>query len=215
MPICLAITDVDWALTKDVFAVIGTLVSAAGVGLASYIGLKGLATWSRQLKGTSNHELSRKALIELYRYREAVERARSPVMFGHETDLTPEEAKEVKFSDRRHFGRRKGYHGRFDRIAKAREPIHITLLDTEAIWGKKLGELFKPLFRLQNEFYTYVECDLIAADPQQDEDYRRSYREVIKNRRDISIRPAKSSSPLCKAKTWCALKFWWTPVLAF
>jgi methyl-accepting chemotaxis protein len=31
----------------------------------------------------------------------------------------------------------------------------------------------------------------------------------------IGIRPAKSSSPLGEAKTWCALKFKWTPFLAF
>ena len=31
----------------------------------------------------------------------------------------------------------------------------------------------------------------------------------------LCIRPAKSSSPHNKAKTWCALKFKWTPVLAF
>ena len=29
------------------------------------------------------------------------------------------------------------------------------------------------------------------------------------------IRPAKSSTQPCKAKTWCALKFKWAPVLAF
>ncbi len=28
-------------------------------------------------------------------------------------------------------------------------------------------------------------------------------------------RPAKSSTQPCKAKTWCALKFKWAPVLAF
>lgn len=28
-------------------------------------------------------------------------------------------------------------------------------------------------------------------------------------------RPAKSHTQACKAKTWCALKFKWVPVLAF
>ena len=31
----------------------------------------------------------------------------------------------------------------------------------------------------------------------------------------IGIRPAKSSTQPCKAKTWCALKFKWAPFLAF
>lgn len=33
--------------------------------------------------------------------------------------------------------------------------------------------------------------------------------------REMGIRPAKSSTQPCKAKTWCALKFKWAPVLAF
>lgn len=185
MSICFAISDVDWALTKDVFSVISTVVSAAGVGLAFYVGLKGLATWSRQLKGTSDHELSRKALIELYRYRESIERARSPVMFPYEMDLAIEEASGLTFPQRRHFGRKKGYQARFDRIAKARESIHGTLLDSEAVWGKDLCELFKPLFSLQHEFCTYVELDLVVSDPNEDESYRRSYLEIIKERRNI------------------------------
>lgn len=185
MSICLAITDADWTLTKDVFSVIGTLVSAAGVGLAFYVGLAGLSTWRRQLKGASDHELSRRALIELYRYREAIERARSPVMFEHETALSSEEANGKGFSQKNHLGKQKGYQARFERISKAREPIHATILDCEAVWGTQLGELFKALFKLQHEFWTYVECHLIATDPDNDEDYRRAYRDVIKNRRDV------------------------------
>jgi hypothetical protein len=32
---------------------------------------------------------------------------------------------------------------------------------------------------------------------------------------EIRMRPAKSSPQARKARTWCALKFRWTPVLAF
>lgn len=185
MSICFALDDANWTLTKDVFSIIGTLVSAAGVGLAFYIGLAGLSTWRRQLKGVSDHELSRKALIELYRYREAIERARSPAMLGYEVSLTSDEAAELSFQERNHLGKQKGYNARFERISKAREPIHSTLLDSEAVWGKQFGELVRPLFQLQYEFWTYVECELIATDPKQDDDYRKAYREIIKDRRNV------------------------------
>jgi len=185
MSICLAVSDANWALTKDVFSMVGAMVSAAAVTIAYYFGRQGMKTWKRQLKGSSDHELARKALIELFRYREAIERARSPVMFGFETELTEDEAKGLDFSRRSHFGKRKGYQKRFNRIAEAREPIHGTLLDSEAVWGKQLTALFKPLFSLQHEFYSYVESYLIATDPDFDDDYRRAYSDIVDGRRDV------------------------------
>ncbi|WP_150763151.1 hypothetical protein [Pseudomonas fluorescens] len=69
MSFCLAITDADWALTKDVFSIIGTIASVLGVGLAFYVGLEGLSTWKKQLKGTADHKLARDAAIVLRKYK--------------------------------------------------------------------------------------------------------------------------------------------------
>lgn len=189
MSICMAISDVDWALTKDVFAVVGTVVSVLGVGLAFYVGLAGLATWSRQLKGASDHELSRKALIELYRYRDVIEQARSPGMLGWEFKLSEEEVAGLTFVQKNHLERQKGYQRRLDAIRQAREPIHMTLLDSEAIWGKDLRERYKALFKLQHEFFRYVELSFIASDPREDEDDRRPYRDILKKRRNVMYDP--------------------------
>lgn len=190
MSICLAITDVDWSITKDVFSVIGTLVSAAGVGLAFYVGLSGLATWKRQMKGVSDHELSRRALIELYQYRDAIEQARSPIMLGWEFELTEDESKGLKFTEKRHLEKRKGYQARLEKIRLARVPIRLTLLDSEAVWGKELGLMYKELFKLQHEFYRYVELSILASDPQEDEDDRRPYVDILKSRRDVMYDPS-------------------------
>lgn len=185
MSICLAITDADWSLTKDVFTIVGTLVSAAGVGLAFYVGIAGLATWRRQLKGASDHELSRKALIELYRYRDAMEQARVPGMLEWECRLSAEEAAGLTFAQKNHLELRKGYQRRFEEVRKIREPMYMTLLDSEAVWGKDLRNLCKPLFALQNEFSRYVELHLIATDPREDKEDRRPYRDMLKNRREV------------------------------
>ncbi|MFU2330297.1 hypothetical protein [Pseudomonas sp. NFX98] len=69
MSFCLAVTDADWALTKDVFSIIGTIASVFGVGLACYVGLAGLSTWKNQLKGTADHKLARDSAIALRKYR--------------------------------------------------------------------------------------------------------------------------------------------------
>jgi len=185
MSICFAITDADWAITKDVFSVLGTVVSAAGVALAAWIGFSGLATWRRQLKGTSDHELSRRALIELYRYRDAMEQARLSGMLGWEFQLSADEAAGLSFAEKNHLEMRKGYQRRLEVLRAAREPIHLTLLDSEAVWDKTLTELYMPLFKLHHEFARYVELTLITSDPREDEDDRSQYREILSNRRKI------------------------------
>ena len=72
MSICLAISDVDWQITKDVFSIVGTIASVLGVGLAFYIGLVGLSTWKRQLRGTADHKLARDAATAIYKYKTAL-----------------------------------------------------------------------------------------------------------------------------------------------
>lgn len=185
MSICLAITDADWALTKDVFSVLGTVVSAAGVGLAFYVGIVGLSTWKRQLRGTTDHELAKRSLLELYKFRESIERARSPIMFASEMTLDPEDAEGLGFKEKNYLGKCAGYQNRFNAIQDARRPIHFTLLEAEALWDRTLKELFEPLFKKHNDFYRYVEFYLMAIDPREDEEYRKANRDVIKDKPKI------------------------------
>lgn len=58
MGLCLTISEVDWSLTKDVLSIIGTF----GVLV---IGVSGLFTWRRQLRGTSEYELAKKVVFKL------------------------------------------------------------------------------------------------------------------------------------------------------
>lgn len=185
MSFCVALTDIDWSITKDVFSIVGTVMGVLGVGFAAYVGIEGLKTWKRQLRGTSHHELARKALIELYKYRESVERARSPAMMGSEMELRPEDEAALNFREKVYLRKCSGYQKRFDTMTAARAPIHATLLESEALWGRELGELFKPLFTMQNDFFLYVEYWLMASDPREDEDYRRTYSDIIKGRPKI------------------------------
>ncbi|CAI8797296.1 Transmembrane protein [Pseudomonas jessenii] len=185
MSICLAITDADWSLTKDVFTIVGTLVSAAGVGLAFYVGLAGLATWRKQLRGTAHHELARKALVELYRFRESVERARSPVMMRAEMDLDPQEDVDLSSRERGYLRHYAGYQRRFEAVFAARAPIEATLLESEALWDKELHELFEPLFKLQHELKNYVEFWFMASDPREDDAYKAAHWDAIKDKPNL------------------------------
>lgn len=185
MSFCIALTDTDWSLTKDVFSVAGTLVTAAGVGIAFYFGREGLATWRRQLRGTANHELARRALIELFQYRESVERARSPLMFESEMALPEDLPPESSFLVRNYLAKIIGYQNRLEAIRAARAPVHASLIEAEAIWGRELKGLFKPLFSLEFEFNGYVSNHLMALDPRKDQDDRKAYSDLIRNKPNV------------------------------
>ena len=56
-----------------------------GVSIASVcIAFKGLETWKRQSKGQTEFELARRILITLFKYRDAIDNIRHPVIWAYE-----------------------------------------------------------------------------------------------------------------------------------
>ena len=166
LSICLALTEADWSLTKDVFSVIGTVVSAVAVGVAFYFGQAGLHTWRKQLRGSADHDLARRLLIELYKLRDAIQRARSPGIFSFES--TPYEG-EVASSDPKqasYDASARAYRRRLAVMDDARIPLLATMLESEAVWGNELKELMEHVFKLEREFVNYVRLYLNAISPE-------------------------------------------------
>ena len=185
MSICLAITDADWALTKDVFSVIGTVVSAVGVGVAAWVGFSGLATWRRQNKGTADHDLSRRVLIDLYRLRDCISQIRNPVMLGNEGGSGEEDPKDLTFPQKSHRNMVRAYTSRFAPLAEIRARLNTSLLESEAVWDKELKALCEAIFKLQHELFTYISFHLIARNPDESEGRARSFQAVLDKRRDV------------------------------
>jgi len=185
MSICLAISDADWTLTKDVFSIIGTVVSAAAVAVAFYFGREGLHTWRRQLRGSADHDLSRRLLIELYRFRNEIQRARSPAIFTFEGmpfegEAEAEDAREASFN----FTAR-AYRRRMSALDEARNPLLATMLEAEAVWGGKLKELMDHVFKLEREFVIYVQLYLRTIDPSNTVQGAFSRSDILEKRRNV------------------------------
>ena len=79
----MAITEIV-TLLKDIL-----LGGAAITG--AFIANKGLTTWKRQHKGNSEYELSRRILVTLYKYRDAIDGVRHPAIWENEMPSPPEE----------------------------------------------------------------------------------------------------------------------------
>ena len=138
------------SIIKDVFTIV-----ALGVG--AYAGLTGLSTWKRQIKGQSDHELSRRTLKGIYRVRSEIDKFRNPSFTGKEEIALLERLKKnnvgAEFLNlKEHPEGREIYAIKWNRVVEAHEQLKPELSEVEAVWGKeyrdKIGLLELSLDRL-------------------------------------------------------------------
>lgn len=147
------------ALTKDL------LVSGAAIA-GVVVAFKGLSTWRRQLKGKTEHDLSRRLLVTVFKYRDAIRGVRNPAMFSNEIPQPPDEkSKNMNQDQIRFYGIAEAYQARWDKVQDERVSLYADLLEAEAIWGVELKGLFKGLYDLQHELFTYIRRYLELCNP--------------------------------------------------
>jgi hypothetical protein len=163
--------DATWVL-RDVMVPLATVGTAA---VGSYVALVGLSTWKRQLSGQTDHELARRLLITLYRYRNAINRVRHPAMFANEfTDPPADKREHMNSAQIRFYGTVQAYQNRWSPVAEQRAEIDAELIEAEAIWDAALkSQIFAELFALEWELQTTVRNHLILCDPDEKAERKR------------------------------------------
>lgn len=168
-----------FTLLKDI-AVTGAAITGA------IVAVKGLGTWQRQLKGQSEYELSRRILVTLFKYRDAINGVRHPMMMGYEMPSpTEEEARSMSPEQIRFYGTSKAYQSRWDKVQEERTALYADLLEAEAIWGTDLNDLFKVIFDLQHELFTRIRHYLELINPDTHESSKEAIRKIDAKNRDI------------------------------
>jgi len=148
----------DW---PKIIAIVKDLILAAAAITGSMVAVKGLSTWRRQLKGQAEYELAKRILKITFQYRDAINRVRHPMMLSYEMPYPPkDQAENMNEEQIRYFGTSKAYQARWDRVTKARETLYPELLESEALWGNDLENLFKVLYKLENKVYIIIEYHL-------------------------------------------------------
>lgn len=184
MSLCLAISDVDWTITKDFFSVIGTLITGFGVVTAAIIGFCGLATWRRQIRGQNDHELARRLLVDLYRIVEKFQKYRAMWIYTHEVNREgdPEFTSNPKG---RHARKELGYSRRIESLQDSYAQMAVSLFEAQALWGDEVTGKSVHIKRLIDEYADYVRLMLLSNDPEEPEDEREDHREVLNSRRFV------------------------------
>lgn len=129
MNLCLTISEIDWSLTKDVFSILGT------VG-ALIIGMLGLSTWRRQLRGTSEYELAKKAIFKAYEIQQALQTVRNPMLH-----LSKEEVE----AGRRLEEEQRIYNERMTQLYEKWAELQTIRLETKVVWSDDAHNSFSKI----------------------------------------------------------------------
>ncbi len=164
---------------KDIF-----LAGAAITG--AIVAVKGLGTWQRQLHGQADYDLSRRLLVTVFKYRDAIDRVRDPAMFNDEQPLPPED-QVARMNDEqiRHYGISHAYQVRWDKVKTDRSNLYADLLESEALWDLTCKELFQVLFDLEHELFTDIRQYLELINPQTRQDMKNALAEIRRDRREV------------------------------
>ena len=126
---------IDWQLIRELVAVGGTIG-------ALIIGVLGLSTWRRQLQGTSEYEVAKNALLATYHVRDAVQAARSPMLYLGKDEVE---------AGRRLEEEQRIYEERMKRIYEEWAKLRTLALESRVIWGEEAEQLFDPISELIRE----------------------------------------------------------------
>ena len=146
-------------LTKDL------ILSGAAI-TGAVVAVKGLGTWRRQLKGKTEHDLSKHLLVSLFKYRDAIRGVRNPAIYTHEIPKPPEDkAKSMNPDQISFYGTAEVYQARWSKVQDERVKLYADLLEAEALWGEELNKLFKVIYDLEHELFTYIRRYLELSNP--------------------------------------------------
>lgn len=165
------------AVAKDV-------VLAGAAIVASYVGVRGLGTWQRQLRGNTEYQLAKSMLVSVYEVREAIASVRHPFMqYSREPDLPQERLKDLSQREREWHALSQAYQRRWDLIPAAKAKLDANLLEAEVVWGSDIRSRVTPLNRLIGELLVAVQGHLEARNP--DGHYESPGPELVMKRHEI------------------------------
>jgi hypothetical protein len=129
-----------WIVAKDIVSTLGTLGALA-------IGVLGLGTWRRQLRGSSEYEVAKKILINTYQVCNRMQAVRSPLTFLQKDEVDAGRKLEEE---------QRVYNERLQALFEKWAELRALSLETRAIWGTEAEDRTKPIEKLARELRAEV-----------------------------------------------------------
>ena len=146
-------------IAKDIILSLAAIV-------AVFVGLRGLGTWRRQLRGNTEYQLAKSMLVSVYELREAIASVRFPLMqYSREPDLPQEELKELSQREREWHVLAQAYQRRWEPVPTAKAKLDANVLEAEAVWGPEIRAKFSQLNPLIVKLHCAIQDHLEARNP--------------------------------------------------
>ena len=117
--------------------IIATFAAAGGLVIASI----GLSTWKKQLRGTSEYELAKRLMLEVYQLRDALRSTRNPFLSGAEgNEDDTEDTWEIT-----------AYSKRWESVREVITRFRVTSLEAEVVWDDAIKEPSEDIHKLISE----------------------------------------------------------------
>ena len=148
----------------DYMELVKNIAGLISTGVLIYVGLAGLRTWRRQLKGNVEYEHARKVLKAVYLVRDEIRGVRNPFMSAGEHIYALEKAgistKDINLTfdnELRDRAFRLAYQNRLEKLEKAMSTLNLESFEAEVLWGKSFVDSISPLRICVNELFGAVE----------------------------------------------------------
>jgi len=153
-------------ILKEWLPLIKDVILTGAAIIAGYVGLKGLSTWRRQLKGNTEYILAKQLLTSIYELREAIAGVRHPFMqYSAEPDVPAEKLKELSSREKEWLAKAQAFQKRWEPTAKAKSVLDTTLLEAEVVWGRNIVEKVAPIDTLVSELRWAIQDYLETTNP--------------------------------------------------
>lgn len=162
-----------------------TLIALSTVAGAAIGGL-GLNSWKNQKRWEIDHDLAKRLLVNLFKYRDAIQGVRNPAIFSNEQPAPPEE-QAARMTDEkiRFYGITKAYENRWAKVSNLRAELYADATEAEAYWGRDYKTAFKRLTDLEMELAQNIRLYLTIIDPDTNQARRDSYQEILRAEREV------------------------------
>jgi predicted ATP-grasp superfamily ATP-dependent carboligase len=143
-------------LAKLILQVINTLAVLIG----TYVAIRGINAWKKQMRGSTDYQLARRYLKAAYKVREAIREARSSSIHVEEMVAANKENEMNTNNLMDKKNTRAVYSVRWEKVRDAMIDLQVELMEAEVSWGKEVVSVNEILKKIANTLFVNIKMYL-------------------------------------------------------
>jgi hypothetical protein len=149
------------------FVPIGKDIAVAVAAITGgFVGIRGLATWQRQLSGNTEYRLAKDILACVYDIRDTIDTIRNPlVSYPQELDLQQEKLQTFATRQREWQALAQAYERRWRSLQAIVARLETNLIEAEVVWGNRTVDKACVLSSLISDLHCAMHLYLEAKNP--------------------------------------------------